>query len=532
MLKIRDANGVREKKDVNGFGGGVHHSPTSKLHDLRNQAQQVGSARVAERRQAQGKLNARERIDMLLDPGSFQELDTFMRHRERNFGMDNKRPVGDSVITGWGTIAGRLVYVYSQDFTTFGGSVSRVHADKICKVMDLALENGAPIIGINDSGGARIQEGVVGLGGYGDIFLRNVKASGVIPQISLIMGPCAGGAVYSPALTDFIVMVEETSHMFVTGPDVVEAVTGEKCTFEELGGAQTHAKESGVAHVTASNEFEAIMKVRDLLAYLPNNNTEPAPAAYEIDRPNSADLDSVIPDNPNKPYDIKDVINGLVDVDSFYEIHAEYAENIVVGLARLNGETVGIVANQPLVLAGVLDINSSRKGARFVRFCDAFNIPLVVLEDVPGFMPGMDQEHNGIIREGAKLLYAFCEATVPKITVVTRKAYGGAYLTMNSKHIGADLCFGWCSAEIAVMGPDGAVKILFRREIAEDPSQKPLLIEEYKRMFAHPYVAAEYGYLDDVIEPSETREKVLQGLQMLRNKRKQTPPKKHGNMPL
>lgn len=527
-MKLRDANGYR----VNEVGGGIHHSPISRLHDLRRQSHEVGSVRVAERRREQGKLTARERIDLLLDPGSFQEIDAFMRHRERNFGMDKKRPVGDSVITGWGTVAGRLVYVYSQDFTTFGGSVSRVHADKICKVLDLALENGAPIIGINDSGGARIQEGVVGLGGYGDIFLKNVRASGVIPQISLIMGPCAGGAVYSPALTDFVVMVEQSSHMFVTGPDVVEAVTGEQCTFEELGGATTHARESGVAHVTASNEFEAILRVRELLDYLPNNNTEGATAALEVEPPSAEILNGIIPDNPNKPYDIKAVIENLFDRNAFYEIQPEYAQNIVVGFAKIEGETVGVVANQPLVLAGVLDIAASRKGARFVRFCDAFNIPLIVLEDVPGFMPGVDQEHGGIIREGAKLLYAFCEATVPKITVVTRKAYGGAYLTMNSKHIGADLCFGWCSAEIAVMGPDGAVKILFRREIAEDPNCKPRLIEEYKRMFAHPYVAAEHGYLDDVIEPAETRERLVRGLHMLRNKRKQTPPKKHGNMPL
>lgn len=531
LMNPKTAQNGYHHNGVNGHGISINR--VTKLKQMRAESQAHGNEKIAARRRANGQLTARERIELLLDVGTFQEIDPFVRHRERNFGMDKKRAMGDSVVTGWGEVDGRLVYVYSQDFTVFGGSVSRVHADKICKVFDMALQNGAPIIGINDSGGARIQEGVVGLGGYADIFLRNVKGSGVIPQISLIMGPCAGGAVYSPALTDFIFMVEQTSQMFVTGPDVVKAVTGETATFEELGGASTHTEMSGVAHRACPNDVAAIFEARQLLSYLPDNNMQ-EPTALDATVPKATinKLNNVVPANPSKPYDIKEVITLLADEGSFYEIQPNYAENIVVGFARMNGQTVGIVGNQPLVLAGALDIAASRKGARFVRFCDAFNIPLIVLEDVPGFMPGMDQEHNGIIREGAKLLYAFCEATVPKITVVTRKAYGGAYLTMNSKHIGADLCFGWCSAEIAVMGPDGAVKILFRREIAEDPSQKPLLIEEYKRMFAHPYVAAEHGYLDDVIEPSETREKVMLGLQMLQNKRKQTPPKKHGNMPL
>ncbi|MGB1249783.1 MAG: acyl-CoA carboxylase subunit beta [Candidatus Promineifilaceae bacterium] len=507
-----------------------------KLARLRAESQAAGSEKLLARQRKLGKMTARERIEMLVDPGSFVEVDAFVRHRERNFGMDAKRITGDAVVTGWGTVNGRLIYVYSQDFTVFGGSVSRVHADKIVKVMQMAVKNGAPIIGINDSGGARIQEGVVGLGGYADIFLQNVMASGVVPQISLIMGPCAGGAVYSPALTDFIFMVDKSSHMFVTGPDVVKAVTGEDVTFEELGGAQTHTEISGVAHRAFQSEIEAIYQVRQLLEYLPQNNMEEAPTFKTFD---SGEIDirlnTIVPENPNKPYDIKDVINLLADEGSFYEIQPEYAQNIVVGFSRMGGMTVGMVANQPMVMAGALDIAASRKAARFVRFCDAFNIPLVVFEDVPGFMPGIDQEHGGIIREGAKLLYAFCEATVPKITVVTRKGYGGAYLTMNCKHIRSDLNLAWPSAELAVMGPDGAVNIIFRRELAEaaDPvSKKAELVETYRKKFANPYVAAEHGYIDDIIEPSETRPRLINALFMLRNKRDNNPPKKHGNMPL
>ena len=508
----------------------------SELHRWREKALQGGSPQLIERQKASGKLTARERITLLLDPNSFQEIDSFARHHESNFGMDQNRYVGDSVVTGWGTVFGRLVYIYSQDFTTFGGSVSRVHADKICKVMDMAMKNGAPIIGINDSGGARIQEGVLGLGGYADIFLRNTLASGVIPQISLIMGPCAGGAVYSPALTDFIIMVENTSHMFVTGPEVVKAVMGEDATFEELGGAHTHCSTSGVAHVRSSNEYEALHRVREMLAYLPSNNTEEPPLAQPSSQPiYDPILNEIIPDNPYKPYDVKTVIERIIDHGSFYEIQPDYAQNIVVGFARINGQAIGIVANQPLVLAGALDVNSSRKGARFVRFCDAFNIPLVVFEDVPGFMPGIDQEHGGIIREGAKLLYAFCEATVPKITIVTRKAYGGAYLTMNCKHIRSDLNLAWPMAELAVMGPEGAVNIIFKRELArsENPAQSRVeLTDEYRRKFANPYIAAEWGIIDDVIEPAETRERLINALFMLRNKRDSNPPKKHGNIPL
>ena len=521
---------------TNGNGYNQQPSQFEQLALLRAESQAAGSEKLLARQRKQGKMTARERIEMLVDPGSFVEVDAFVRHRERNFGMDEKRITGDAVVTGWGTVNGRLIYVYSQDFTVFGGSVSRVHADKIVKVMQMAVKNGAPIIGINDSGGARIQEGVVGLGGYADIFLQNVMASGVVPQISLIMGPCAGGAVYSPALTDFIFMVEGSSHMFVTGPDVVKAVTGEDVSFEELGGAQTHTEISGVAHRAFQSEIEAIYQVRQLLEYLPQNNMEEAPTFQTFDS-GSIDkrLNEVVPANPNKPYDIKDVINLLADEGSFYEIQPDYAQNIVVGFARMGGMTVGIVANQPMVMAGALDIAASRKAARFVRFCDAFNVPLLVFEDVPGFMPGVDQEHGGIIREGAKLLYAFCEATVPKITVVTRKGYGGAYLTMNCKHIRSDLNLAWPSAELAVMGPDGAVNIIFRRELAEadDPiAKKAELVEMYRNKFANPYIAAEYGYIDDVIEPSVTRPRLINALFMLRNKRDNNPPRKHGNMPL
>lgn len=508
-----------------------------KLRQLRQKSQEGGGPERIARQKAKGKLTARERIELLLDKGSFREIDAFVVHRERNFGMEEKQFLGDSVITGWGTMDGRLVYVFSQDFTVFGGSLGGVHAEKVVKIMDMAMRNGAPIIGINDSGGARIQEGVVSLGGYADIFLRNTLASGVVPQISAIMGPCAGGAVYSPALTDFIIMVKKSSYMFITGPDVVKTVTGEEVTFEELGGAKTHNTESGVAHMAAESEADALYLIRELMSYLPSNNMEDPPFVATKDDPlrTEAALDSIVPDNPNKPYDIKEVIHLIVDDGKFYEIQELYAPNIVIGFARLGGFSVGIVANQPMVLAGVLDINASEKAGRFVRFCDAFNIPLIVFEDVPGFLPGVDQEYGGIIRHGAKLLYAFCEATVPKITVVTRKAYGGAYCVMNSKHIRADLNLAWPTAEIAVMGPDGAVNIIFRRELAEaeDPeTKKAELVALYREEFANPYTAAKRGYVDDVIEPHETRPRLINALNMLQNKRDQNPPKKHGNMPL
>ena len=483
-----------------------------------------------------GRLTARERIDLLLDKGSFRELDAFVQHRTHDFNLDAQKFMSDSVVTGWGTIEGRLVYVFSQDFTVFGGSLGEVHAEKICKIMDMAMKNGAPVIGLNDSGGARIQEGVVALGGYADIFLRNTLASGVIPQISAIMGPCAGGAVYSPALTDFIFMTRNTSYMFVTGPDVVKAVTHEEVTFEDLGGASVHSEKSGVCHVAADSEADTLYLIRKLLMYLPQNNMEDPPF-LQGDDPLRMDerLDTIIPDDPNKPYDIKDVIRMIVDGGQFFEIHENYAGNIVVGFARLGGHSVGIVANQPAVLAGVLDIDASEKGARFVRFCDSFNIPIITFEDVPGFLPGTNQEHHGIIRSGAKLLYAYCEATVPKLTVITRKAYGGAYCVMSSKHIRSDLNLAWPSAEIAVMGPDGAVNIIFRKELekAEDPVQrKAELVAEYRQKFASPYVAAERGYIDDVIEPKETRPRLINALEMLSNKRDSNPAKKHGNIPL
>lgn len=508
-----------------------------KLHQLRVESKLGGGeARIA-RQRAKGKMTAHERIEVLLDKGSFRELDPFAIHRERNFDMEKQRVPGDSVVTGWGSIDGRLVYVFSQDFTVLGGSLSGIHAEKICKVMDMAIRNGAPIIGINDSGGARIQEGVVSLGGYADIFLRNTLASGVVPQISAIMGPCAGGAVYSPALTDYIFMVKETSHMFITGPDVVEAVTGEKVTFEELGGAMTHNTRSGVAHVAAESETDCLFLIREMVSFLPSNNMDDPPfkPSSDDDLRTESGLNDLVPDNPNKPYDIKEAIRLIVDDGEFYEIQEHFAENIVVGFARLGGFSVGIIANQPMVLAGVLDIDSSGKAGRFVRFCDSFNIPLIVFEDVPGFLPGIDQEHGGIIRNGAKLLYAFCEATVPKITVVTRKAYGGAYCVMNSKHIRADLNLAWPTAEIAVMGPDGAVNIIYRKELAEadDPvARKAELVEQYREHFANPFIAAELGYIDDVIEPSETRPRLINALHMLQNKRDQNPPKKHGNIPL
>ncbi len=508
-----------------------------KLRELKDRSQQGGGTERIAKQKSSGKLTARERIDLLLDKGSFHETDAFVVHRERNFGMDGKQILGDSVVTGWGTINGRLVYVFSQDFTVFGGSLSQVHAEKVCKIMDMAMNNGAPIIGLNDSGGARIQEGVVSLGGYADIFLRNTLASGVVPQISAIMGPCAGGAVYSPALTDFIFMVKNTSHMFITGPDVVKTVTGEEVSFEQLGGAITHSSVSGVAHLAVDSEADCLFLIREMLGYLPSNNMEDPPFKPSNDDTlrTEAALDDLVPDNPNKPYDIRDAIHWIVDDGEFFEIQPDFAQNIVIGFARLGGFSVGIVANQPMVLAGVLDINSSEKAARFVRFCDSFNVPLVVFEDVPGFLPGVDQEHGGIIRHGAKLLYAFCEATVPKITVVTRKAYGGAYCVMNSKHIRADLNLAWPTARIAVMGSDGAVNIIFRREIseAENPEARRVeLVEEYREQFANPYVAAQRGYIDDIIEPRETRPRLINALNMLQNKRDNNPPKKHGNMPL
>ncbi|MDX1664676.1 MAG: acyl-CoA carboxylase subunit beta [Candidatus Promineifilaceae bacterium] len=507
------------------------------LREMRQESHEGGGAARRKRQREKGKLTAHERIELLLDKGSFRETDAFVLHQETNFGMDKRRYLGDSVVTGWGTIDGRLVYVFSQDFTVFGGSLGLAHAAKIVKIMDMAIKNGAPVIGLNDSGGARIQEGVDSLGGYADIFLRNTLASGVVPQISAIMGPCAGGAVYSPALTDFIFMVKDTSHMFITGPDVVKTVTGEDVSFEELGGAMTHASKSGVAHIAANSEADCLYLIREMFGYLPSNNMEDPPFRPTGDDAlrTEAALDTLVPDSPNKPYDIKDVIELIVDNGEFFEIQEHYAQNIVVGFARLGGHSVGIVANQPMVLAGVLDIQASEKAGRFVRFCDCFNIPLIVFEDVPGFLPGLDQEYGGIIRHGAKLLYAFCEATVPKITVVTRKAYGGAYCVMNSKHIRADVNFAWPSAEIAVMGPEGAVSIIFRRELAEadDPeARKEELVAEYRERFANPYAAAARGYIDDVIEPRETRPRLINALNMLQNKRDENPPKKHGNIPL
>ncbi len=497
-----------------------------------------GQDRIDRQHQA-GKLSARERLDILLDPGSFREIDSFVVQRGRDFGMDDpdKQFLGDSVVTGWGTVEGRLIYVYSQDFTVLGGSLSEVHAEKIVKIMEMAMKNGAPIIGINDSGGARIQEGVVSLDGFASIFLRNTLASGVVPQLSAIMGPCAGGAVYSPALTDFIFMVKDTSHMFVTGPDVIRQVTREVVTKEALGGAVTHSSVSGVSHFATESEEDCLFLIRELLSYLPQNNLEDPPFVPTQDDPLRVEeaLDSIVPDNPNKPYDMKEVIRLIVDDRRFLEVHEHYAANVVVGFARLGGHSVGIIANQPAVLAGVLDIESSEKAARFIRFCDAFNIPIITFEDVPGFMPGVAQEHGGIIRSGAKLLFAYCEATVPKITVVTRKAYGGAYCVMNSAAVRADLNLAWPTAEFAVMGPEGAVNIVFKRELdkAEDAdSLRAKLVAEYRERFANPYVAASRGYIDDIIEPRDTRPRLINALEMLRNKRDSNPPKKHGNIPL
>jgi propionyl-CoA carboxylase beta chain len=495
-----------------------------------------GGEKNIEKQHAKGKLTARERVHFLVDKGSFEEIGAFVKHRSTDFGLANKHFLGDGVITGYGTINGRLIYLYSQDFTVMGGSLSETHAEKICKIMDLAMKNGAPIIGLNDSGGARIQEGVVSLGGYADIFYRNTRASGVIPQLSVIMGPCAGGAVYSPAINDFIMMVEDTSYMFVTGPSVVKTVTNEAVSAEDLGGASVHSQKSGVAQLTAVNEIEAIENLKTLLSYIPQNCEEHAPLIdYKAEGEIREVLTTIIPESSTIPYDIRDVIDGTIDSDSFFEIHKEYAQNIVVGFARIGGRSVGVIANQPAYLAGVLDVNASKKGARFVRFCDAFNIPLLVFEDVPGFLPGTDQEWNGIISNGAKLLYAFCEATVPRITVITRKAYGGAYDVMNSKHIGADLNYAWPTAEIAVMGAKGAAEIIFKNEIktAQNPEEAWKEKEkEYADMFANPYRAASRGFIDEVILPENTREKLIKAFKMLENKVDSLPKKKHGNIPL
>ena len=510
-----------------------------KFQDLDSKIEEAhkggGQARI-DAQHGKGKLTARERIQYLLDDGSFEEIGMFVTHRSSNFGLENQKFLGDGVVTGYGTINGRLVYVFSQDFTVLGGSLAEAHAEKICKVMDLAMKNGAPVIGLNDSGGARIQEGVVSLGGYADIFYRNVRASGVIPQLSAIMGPCAGGAVYSPALTDFIFMVDGSSYMFVTGPNVVKTVTHEEVTSEELGGAMTHAVKSGVTHFASENEVACLNDLKALLSYVPQNcESLPPSVPYAGGNEIRMNLDSIIPENANQPYDIKEVINGVIDEHSFLEVHKEYAGNIVVGFGRLAGKSIGIVANQPAYLAGVLDINASNKAARFVRFCDAFNIPLLVFEDVPGFLPGTDQEWKGIISNGAKLLYAFSEATVPRVTVITRKAYGGAYDVMNSKHIGADMNFAWPMAEIAVMGAKGAAEIIFKKEITAAPNPEEKWKEkeaEYAELFANPYNAAARGYVDEVIKPHQTRAKLIRAFDMLKNKVDVLPKKKHGNIPL
>ena len=507
------------------------------LRELRDQALHAGSERAVARRREQGRLLARERVEKLCDPGSFVELDRYVRHRESNFGMMERRPYGDAVVTGYGTVFGRKVFLFSQDFTVFGGSLSEVFAEKICKVMDLALKYGCPVIGINDSGGARIQEGVVSLAGYAEIFWRNVQASGVVPQLSLVMGPCAGGAVYSPAITDFIFMVEGSSYMFITGPDVVKTVTGEEVDFEQLGGAATHASKSGVAQFTAADEESCLEDARYLLSFLPQNNLERPPFATPTDprEREDAELDTLVPDNPQKPYDMHDVIRRVIDDAEFLEVHERWATNIVCGFARLGGHAVGVVGNQPSALAGVLDIDASNKAARFVRTCDAFNIPLVTFVDVPGFLPGTAQEWGGIIRHGAKLLYAFAEATVPKLTVITRKAYGGAYDVMSSKHIRADFNFAWPTAEVAVMGPEGAVNIVFRRELEDaenGDARRAELIADYKERFANPYTAAERGYVDDVIEPRRTRPVLIDALETALTKAEPRPKRKHGNIPL
>ncbi len=508
-----------------------------KLAEKERLAEAGGGPERAARQHSEGKYTARERLDRLLDPGSFVELDKLKTHRCSDFGMAEKKVPGDGVVTGWGTIENRTVYVFSQDFTVFGGSLGLAHAEKICKIMDLAMENGAPVIGLNDSGGARIQEGVDSLGGYAEIFLRNTLASGVVPQLSAILGPCAGGAVYSPAITDFILMVEKTAYMFVTGPDVIKTVTHEEITKEDLGGAMAHAAKSGVAHLTAPDEDEALLMLRELIGFLPSNNLEDAPLRLTSDPVDRKDpsLAALVPLNPNKPYDIKELVRRVVDEGVFFEIHEHYAPNIVVGFARFGGASAGIVANQPAHLAGCLDIHSSKKAARFVRFCDAFNIPLVTFVDVPGFLPGSEQEHGGIIKDGAKLLYAYAEATVPKVSVIVRKAYGGAYDVMSSKHIRGDVNLAFPTAEIAVMGPEGAVNIVFRQELqaATDPARcREELVSNYRAAFANPYQAAERGYIDAVIFPEDTRRQVIQSLRMLQNKRQKNPARKHGNIPL
>lgn len=508
----------------------------NRLQEQKNKALLGGGEDRIKKQHAKNKLTARERVELLMDRGSFEEIGMLKEHRSFDFGMEHQQYLGDGVITGFGTVNGRLIYVFAQDFTVFGGALSETHAEKICRIMDLAIENGAPVIGLNDSGGARIQEGVNSLGGYADIFYRNTKASGVIPQLSAIMGPCAGGAVYSPAITDFIIMVEQSSYMFVTGPNVVKTVTNEEVSSEDLGGASTHSTKSGVTHLTASNDLECILKLKKLLSYIPQNcNEKPKDVPFHLEHEYRDNLTGIMPESSMQPYDMKEVIHGIVDAESFMEIHESYAENIVVGFARLAGKSIGIVANQPYALAGVLDVESSKKGARFVRFCDCFNIPLLVLVDVPGFLPGTDQEWSGIITNGAKLLYAFSDATVPRVTVITRKAYGGAYDVMNSKHIGADMNYAWPTAEIAVMGAKGASEIIFKNEIAksDNPAEKLLEKEnEYQQKFANPYRAAARGFIDEVIEPRETRRKLIKAFSMLENKKVLMPARKHGNIPM
>jgi propionyl-CoA carboxylase beta chain len=509
----------------------------NKLEKMRTEAKEGGGKKRIEAQHKKGKLTARERIELLVDPNSFEEFDMFVTHRSTDFGLAEQKVLGDGVVTGCGKINGRQVYIFSQDFTVFGGSLSEAHAEKICKIMDMAMKVGAPVIGLNDSGGARIQEGVVSLGGYADIFLRNTLASGVVPQISVVLGPCAGGAVYSPAITDFVFMTQGTSYMFVTGPNVVKTVTHEQVTSEELGGAMVHASKSGVAHFACENEADAITQLKQLMQYIPQNNLEDPPSIDNNDRfdREEENLNHIIPENPNQPYDMKEVINAIVDSGSFFEVHEHYAQNIIVGFAHLGGKSIGIIANQPAVLAGVLDIDSSIKGARFIRFCDAFNIPILTFEDVPGFLPGVDQEHGGIIKNGAKLLYAYCEATVPKITVITRKAYGGAYDVMNSKHVRGDMNYAWPTAEIAVMGPKGAVEIIFKKNIAEAKDSEAEMqkqTDDYRDKFANPYIAASRGYIDDIIEPKTTRPRLIRAFEMLETKKDSNPPKKHGNIPL
>ena len=507
------------------------------LRERRERAAKGGGEDRIESQHEKGKMTARERIDYFLDDGTFHEFDRFRTHRNHTFGMEERRIPGDGVVTGYGEVGGRKTFVFAHDFTVFGGSLGEVFAEKVCKVMDKAMDVGAPVVGLNDSAGARIQEGVASLGGFAEIFRRNTEASGVIPQISAIMGPCAGGAVYSPAITDFTFMVKETSHMFITGPDVIETVTGEQVSFEELGGAVTHSSTSGVAHFAAESEEDALDDIARLLSYLPANNVEDPPRVEPWDDPEreATELEEIVPNAPRKPYDMHEVIGGVVDGGSFFEVHENFAKNVIVGFARLDGHSIGVVANNPRVNAGTLDIEASQKGARFVRFCDAFNIPILTFEDVPGFMPGTDQEHNGIIRHGAKLLYAFSEATVPLLTVITRKAYGGAYCVMSSKHIGGDVNYAWPTAEIAVMGPKGAVNVLYREELAaaDDPeTRRQELIDEYREEFANPYTAADRGFVDDVIEPAETRARLVDDLHMLKGKRSEQPAKKHGNIPI